>query len=212
LVIKKLTLFLFLFLFMVNIAFASNELIYKQNENVNLIVPCFNSGVLCSESTVCNITINSPNGNIILNNQQMSNDGAFHSYSVRNSSELGYYQTIVFCVDGPESNYVSFSYKITENGLLQDDLTFIIALAVIILFCIIVAINLKDHDNFFTWFKVLLLIFAGIYTFLIASFFVIKQTKIIFYTIFTGQIWVISIFFFIWLVYWLLQKFEVISK
>jgi len=197
---------------MINIAFATNELIYKQNENVDLIIPCFNDGVVCSESTVCNITVNSPDSEVIVNNQEMTNNGAFHSYSVIDSNIIGYYQTIVFCVDGTESNYVSFSYKITENGLLQDDLTFIIALAVIILFCIIVAININEHDNFFTWLKILLLVFAAIYTFLIASFFIIKQTKIIFYTIFTGQIWVISIFFLIWLVYWLLQKFEVIGR
>lgn len=205
---KKPIFFLLFVILLSSVAFAS-DLVYKNGENIDLKIPCFNSGVVCSDLAVCNITVNNPSGNNVINNQEMTNNGVFHNYTVSNTDELGYYQTIVFCIDGADSDYTSFSFKVTENGFLQDDLTFIVALAIVILFCILIAINLKEYDNFFTWLKIILLFFAGIYTFLIASFFIIKTTKTIFYAIFVGQIWVISIFFSVWLIYWLLKKFEV---
>ena len=45
---------------------------FKANTDVDLKIPCANEGMPCSAAAVCNITINDPNSNNLVDNYQMT--------------------------------------------------------------------------------------------------------------------------------------------
>ena len=205
---NKIIMFLIFGILFSSFAAAEPSFFFKANNDVDLKLPCINEGSPCSAIATCNITIDDPESNTIVDNQLMTNQNSYHNYTLSETSKLGTYQAIVFCDDDGESDFSTFSFATTENGNTQEGLTFIVAISIIILFCVIIALNLgKD----FVWFKVLLLVFGLIYVFLIPAFFIIKNTKLIFYKTFTGMLILLAIFTIIWLVTWVLKKFEVIG-
>jgi len=205
---NKIIIFLIFGILFSSFAFAEPSFFFKANKDVDLKLPCINDGAPCSAVATCNITIDDPDSNTIVDNQLMTNQNSYHNYTLSETSKLGTYQAIVFCIDGTDSDFTTFSFATTENGNTQDGLTFIVAISIITLFCIIIALNLgKD----FIWIKVVLLVFSLFYVFLIPAFFIIKNTKMIFYKTFTGMLILLTIFIFLWLITWVLKKFEVIG-
>jgi len=203
--ILLLSVFLLLFISFVS---ADPSFYFKDSETIDLKVPCSNDGKQCDNTTLCNITINNPDGDNIVNNGVMTQTGTFFNYTVTDTNKLGEYPVTVYCFSGSDADYESFSFAITENGFFQDDLTFIIALLVVIGVCVVVALNLNDS---FIWLKAILLVFAFIYSFLVPAFFVIQSTKTIFYRTFTGMLTVVALYTIIHLSKWLMEKFQVIS-
>jgi len=206
---KQILLFSIFVILLTNFVAAEPLFYFKAGTDVDLKVPCAYEGNQCSAAAVCNITINDPNSNNLVNNQQMTNSGAFHNYTLRDTELLGEYQATVFCTDNDESDYAAFSFATSENGFFNEGLTFILALAIMIIFCVVVALNLSENLIFL---KILLLVFALIYIFLIPAFFVISKTKLIFYNTVLGMIVVIAIYAIIHLTKYVLEKFEVIGK
>ena len=112
---RKYIFILFLLLFS-SIAFAEPTLFYKQGESIDLKIPCANDGLPCSSVSTCNITINYPDGSNMVNNKLMTNNGTYHNYTLPSSSVVGEYQTTVFCIDGADAGYKSFSiYVLNDN-------------------------------------------------------------------------------------------------
>lgn len=206
---KQLILFSMFVLLLSSFGVADPVFYFKANQDVDLKIPCANDGQQCSSLAVCNITINDPNSVNIVNSAGMTNNGAFHNYTLTDTDTLGEYQATVFCNDNNETDYTTFSFATTENGFFNDGLTFIISLAIIIVFCIVVALNLNPD---FIFLKVLLIVSALLYVFLIPASFIIASTKMIFYTSFLWMIRIIIVYIIIHGSWWLLQKFEIVGK
>jgi len=207
---KQLLLFLILVTLFSSFAFAEPSFYFKKGTDVDLKIPCVNEGSACSASAVCNITVNDPNSNNIIDNQEMTNSGAFHNYTLINTETIGEYQATVFCIDGTDADYTTFSLATTENGQEQNDWTFILAIAITIGFLLILAVNLGEFDKFTIFLKGILLIFSLIFAMMIPAFFIIKTIKSTFYTTFMGMITVLVLFGLVWLIKWGLSKFEVV--
>ena len=208
---KNIFLFSIFILLFSSFAFAEPSFYFKKGTNVDLKIPCINNGNPCSALSVCNITVNNPNSENIINNQVMTNVGSFHNYTITDTNIIGEYQATVFCIDGTDADYTSFSFATTENGEKQNDWTFILAIAITVLFLMIIAVNLRENDGFMIFMKALILLFSLIFIMMIPAFFIIKTVKSLFYTTFMGMITTLVVFGIIWLIVWTLKRFEVIS-
>lgn len=114
--IKKILLLIFVLLLLPTLVYA--ELVFENGKEVDLKVPCFNDGALCSSSAYCNLTTTYPNGSLIINNQGMTNSVAYFNYTLSSSiiSENGDYQNTVYCKDGDNKDFTTFSFLITPTG------------------------------------------------------------------------------------------------
>jgi len=60
----------------------SSQQIYPEDSNVDLKVPCYNNNTYCSAASVCNITIIEFDGDILVDNIQMTQNTAYHNYTL----------------------------------------------------------------------------------------------------------------------------------
>ncbi len=125
------------------IVYAEVELTIPFNQEFDLKRPCFNNGTFCSSSAVCNITITYPDGDILTNNQQMTNQNSFHNVTLTNLniSQLGIMPVVMVCDDPTGavngSAQDTFEIEVTGDGFrgLPFPLQFsVIALAFILIF------------------------------------------------------------------------------
>lgn len=102
------------------IPFISGELIFTQNQESELKIPCSIEGAMCSSGTGCKINIQYPNKTSYLrDNVSMTNlnNGDFNI--TFNDSELTYvgtYPYSIFCTDGTYNGSISDSFKVTPTG------------------------------------------------------------------------------------------------
>ena len=89
-----------IFVFIILVSSANAELTFTKNSQVDLKVPCFKNGVLCSSSTTCNITSNYPDSSSLINNQQMTRSASNYNYTINPSqiNQTGDYQNTVYCL------------------------------------------------------------------------------------------------------------------
>ena len=118
------------------------QLIYEQDLPIDLKVPCMNNGTYCSSSALCNVTILYPNSTALVNNKVMTNNLAFHNYSLTatQTNTLGEHEVIVMCQDGTEYGYSTLNYKITPTGeepSTPEGILYIGIFAVILIFLIL---------------------------------------------------------------------------
>lgn len=93
----------------------SAEQVFKQNENVNFKVPCYNNNTYCSTAAKCNITIQSPTTVAIANNVAMTNSYSYHNITITPTS-FGTYSWDVVCVDGTVRGYGQGTFKVNPSG------------------------------------------------------------------------------------------------
>lgn len=93
-----------------------NGLVYEQGKSYDLKVPCFNNGTYCSDTAECNITVIAPNSSLVVNNKLMTNNLAYHNYTMLGSNHTGTYQASVMCDDSTIAGYTTFEYELTGNG------------------------------------------------------------------------------------------------
>lgn len=125
--------FVFLFLFLV-VPLSSAQTIdftFKQGGDIELTRPCFSNGTYCSSSTTCNVTIQSPSGDVVIDNQQMTNQGAFYNLSLIGLAwDRGIYFNSMVChdsavgLDGSDT----FFFQITPSGEADNSLQNLILL------------------------------------------------------------------------------------
>lgn len=115
---------------------AESDLYYKKGEKVDIKLPCINNGSMCSGSATCNITVNYPNGTNLINNQLMTNAGAYHNYTLTSSTVLGEYYSIVYCNDSSVMGYSTFPFTINNSGNKEND-NQIIAVYIVLL-CLVI--------------------------------------------------------------------------
>ncbi len=107
-----------LFLISLGLASAVTEFIIPFNQEFDLKRACFNNGTFCSSSAICNATVFYPDGNILTNNQQMTNQFSFHNITFTNIniSQLGTYSTFVICNDVGLLGDDTFEIEVTGDG------------------------------------------------------------------------------------------------
>jgi len=96
---------------------SASSITYGQSTDADLKYPCINNGTYCSAAAKCNITIFDPDNNIVINNEQMTNSGAYHNYTLNASQTalIGTYQDSMICIDGAQG-YSTFEHDITRTG------------------------------------------------------------------------------------------------
>jgi|TARA_Y100000310_G_scaffold152812_2_gene152271 preprotein translocase subunit YajC len=97
--------------------------VYQQDTVVDLKVPCLNNNTYCSGSATCNITIMDSADTVLINNQLMQNQGAYHNYTLNLTltSNSGEFSRNVICIDNNLLGYGSDTYIITPTGSAFDD-------------------------------------------------------------------------------------------
>ena len=118
---KSLTFFFFSFLFLFLVApmiSAQQDINYEFNKKYDFKRTCLNNGTFCSGATACNVTITRPNGDLLVNNQQMTNQVSFHNFTVSNiqNNILGVHPYIMSCTDGTSSGGQTGNIIITADG------------------------------------------------------------------------------------------------
>jgi len=150
-----------------------SDFFYKQGEVVDLKIPCVNNGTQCSNATLCNITINYPNGSVLVNNKRMKYSGTFHNYTLQDSNNAGQYSSTVFCSDISKNGYSNFFFTINNIGMVDNtDILGVIIffIGIIILFIILTIISfVYDYEIMATLFLSLTFLF------LTTSLFVVWQ-------------------------------------
>lgn len=89
--------------------------VFQLNERIDYKKPCFNNGTYCSGSATCNYTIYNPDNTLLVDNQQGTNQGAYHniSFSVTN---IGIYQVDMTCVDSGRNGAETLYFEVTGSG------------------------------------------------------------------------------------------------
>jgi hypothetical protein len=92
--------------------------VYEAETNISLTQSCYNNGTYCSGSAVCNISVFSPTGEVLVNNLEMTNQNAFFNYTLSdsNTSEFGDYEYRIMCEDSGLSNFGIFAFEVTPSG------------------------------------------------------------------------------------------------
>ena len=139
---NKLIALVFVFVLVGSFVIAEVELTIPFNQEFDLKRQCFNNGTFCSSGAVCNATIFYPDGTVLTNNQEMTNQNSFHNLTLTNFniSQLGIMSASMVC-DDPNgqligSNFDTFEIDVTGDGFksLPFPLEFsIIALAFILI-------------------------------------------------------------------------------
>jgi hypothetical protein len=114
----KLILLMMAAIFLISLVSAS-EMIIKQNQNVDLKIPCINNATACSPSANCSLTVLFPNNTYLVNNQQMTNmaNGIFNYTLDSNQTAIsGIYATTMICADNGLNGYENFIISINPTG------------------------------------------------------------------------------------------------
>jgi len=141
---------------------------YKQNTVLDLKVPCINNGTSCSSSALCNTTIINPEGNLIVNNQEMSRNLSTFNYTLTPTQTfiLGQYEFLVTCTDGTDSAASDLTFKITPSGFMENSF-FLIVIVILSAGVIILGFRLADPPlvvlgSFGLYFLGIYILFNGI--------------------------------------------------
>ncbi|KKM74217.1 hypothetical protein LCGC14_1402590 [marine sediment metagenome] len=133
----KLLIFVLFSIFLVSTVSA---LSYKVNTTFDVNVVCINAGY-CSGTTLCNTSIFSPSGEIILQGVlgTQATDLSFFNWTVNStqSSNLGQHQVGGFCKDGSVTQIIDFDFNITPTGLELDTAQGILVLGLILVLIIL---------------------------------------------------------------------------
>jgi len=127
----------------------TSALMFPQNVDIDLKIPCTLDDVPCSTSASCNITITYPNSSYLINNINMTNLGNGDFNLTTRFIELGDYPTEVNCNDAGRNATSNFPITITQTGSILSTaqgivyVIFLIALIFIFLLCLFGAIKLK---------------------------------------------------------------------
>jgi len=96
----------------------SAQQIYTEDTQIDLKIPCFNNDTYCSSSSTCNLTIINSNGSALINNLQMTQNTAYHNFTLnKNQTESsGKYRVAITCIDGSFNGHSTFEIIITPTG------------------------------------------------------------------------------------------------
>ena len=94
----------------------SAQLVFELYDDIDLKVSCFDTNdIMCDSATACNITVYSPNMSVLVNNQPMTNNGAFFNYTAPNFNKIGEYNAMTICNKAASNGYSSFSFIVGSD-------------------------------------------------------------------------------------------------
>ena len=165
---RKELFFVALFVLLISLNFAqAADYSYKVDTEADIKIPCFNDDNYCSDTAECYLTINYPNGVNMINNQTMTNNGAYHNYTLSTTytSVIGTYFASVVCLDDTTYGSSTFTYEITSTGA-SDELMNNIMFFVFLAFAIgLLILGLLREDVVFVFFAGMLFIVSGVFLF-----------------------------------------------
>lgn len=161
-----------LIILLVPLALATTDeirFIGQQNTYLDITEPCFNNNTYCSDTSKCNITVKDPKQFVLVNNLQMTNQNAYHNYTldITNTSSLGVYESTVVCQDGSYNGFDTFYFRITYHGKEEPvgftQIIFILFFVIILAGTLVSIILLIKHLELMDFDMWDLLIMIGIY-------------------------------------------------
>ncbi len=114
---KYLLLFIILFLTLPLVS-ALKDPTFQFNRQFDLKRPCFDGGFFCDSGFECNITLIYPDGNLLVNNQVMTNKFSFRNITIlnTNNNQLGIIEAIESCNNVTSAGPDTFEVVITADG------------------------------------------------------------------------------------------------
>ena len=84
----------------------------------DILEECLNNGTYCSGAALCNVSVKSPDGSLLIDNKVMINQISVHNFSVNASDNerLGQHEVTTICADNGRQNFGKFFYLVTANG------------------------------------------------------------------------------------------------
>lgn len=155
-----------LLLLMIPLAIAQSDLVFKQLEEFDLKIPVFFNDTIASNETICNITIFQPNGDTLFSNRVMTNQITFHNITILPSQTqiIGDHTVSVFCNEGSNNGFSTFTYLISPSGIDDDSLAQLILLSSAFLFSVgLIWFGFNRQDGYFALFGGILLFVMGLY-------------------------------------------------
>ena len=141
------------------------DYLIKQYSIFDMKRNCVYNGSTCSDTAVCNATINyiQGNGSIIYNNTEMTNRGSYHNLTLTAHDNFlaGWYQTIITCEDRGDYGSESFYYRVTTTGDENPQGTFII---VGVAFLLILGIGYLTRNEYIVFISGMVALITGIYS------------------------------------------------
>lgn len=128
--------------------------VYQQSIDVELNLPCTINGALCSPSATCQFSITNPLGQILLNQENMTQVGGLFVYQLNGSqiTEVGEYKFPVTCCESGTCSTRHLTFIVTPSGKIGtsgEAITYTILIFVVLTLmtlCIIGAIKInKEH-------------------------------------------------------------------
>ncbi len=136
-------------IFLVFSSFAlAEKVILKQDTITDLKVPCIFNGSYCNNQTNCTITIISPNGTTIIDNQLATYNSAYYNYTLNETqtSSLGEHKLNMACTSPSYSGFNQMIFEVTPTGTIPSDSqsgTYLIFIGILILLGLI--------TQYFSW-------------------------------------------------------------
>lgn len=96
-----------------------NAIVYEQGTEVDIIIPCFFGGNICSNTATCNISIQYLNGTDMIDFQKMTNlnNGKFkYTLNKNQTSNYGIHNSYMACWQGVYNGTSSFEIIFTPTG------------------------------------------------------------------------------------------------
>jgi len=121
---RKILLILMLGICLISLINADTAFFIKKATNYSLKISCENSGIDCSASASCNISIDYPNSTMMISNLSMTNlnNGRFqYNLSENLTSTNGEYTARVNCNDGGAGDISNFIYEVNPAGIRPSD-------------------------------------------------------------------------------------------
>jgi len=200
--------------------------VFEQNTDITVSIPCTIGGEYCSANATCITTIINPNGDVLINNQNMTrNNAVFEVNLTANQTEInGEYEFNIACSDNRNSFSKFLTFWITPNGEMpttSKGFIYIGLLVFLIIFFILLIYGVIKAENI----SLRAFCFLGAYIFLIGITFIAWNlsadylTSSPFTTAFFRIVWWVLIvgFFPIILIatfytFWMLMKIDAIQN
>jgi hypothetical protein len=207
----RISLILIFVVLLSSICFAEDY--YARGQTVDIVKACiYSTQQPCNSTTSCNVTIKYPNSSLEINNAPMTYNGGYANYSLGVQNILGQHSGMMFCSDGVNYGYDSFTYTITDNGMLGNDYTFILAVGIIIFFLLALGLVINADAKFGIGIKVTCFLFSLLFALLIPGSFTSVEVKPIFWGLIIGFLLIFGIQMFLYGIYIILANMGVVGR
>jgi len=158
---KKTTSLAIFFLIFCSFFVYGADFYFKKNEIIDLKIGCYKDGANCDDTIGCNLTSIYPNSSIFIDDELMTRNPSYYSYTLAGTNMTGVYSNMMVCTDNVTSTYTLFNFEVNNKGN-NEQPSFMNALLILIplilgIICIFATFSLGDDHPIL---KILLLLFS----------------------------------------------------